>query len=165
MTRATTLLAATLTGLALTAPAAAERMVLRDAIYLYNQDIRSYRATQIVGHRCDVLQLVLDVESGYTDLAMHEGGRNWTYPDRMRDYFEMFAYALYDQNVTFKRFVLADNEATDPARDVLTGRVTVFGYCYSSRSDAYVFRHDGVSNSCSRNDQPIACPANGQWSN
>ena len=138
-------------------------MVLRDAIYLYNRDIHSYYYLEVVGYHCDVLELALDLSAGYTDIDMWEGAKRLTYPDRIRDYHEMFAYALYDLNVSYKSFLLTDRTVVNPSQDTVTGSGTVFGYCYSTRPDAYIFRYDSRLNTCARNLGAISCPAGGSW--
>lgn len=119
-------------------------MTLRDAIYLYNQDIDARGSKLLAGYNCDVFQLVLDVTSGYTDLAMFQGNNDTelaastlVYPDRIYDYAAMFSYALY-QNKSGKFFRFGDK--TQPAsayQQIGTG--TIFGYCYSTKPDAFVY--------------------------
>lgn len=125
-------------------------MQLRDAIYSYNQKINSYWYTDLVGYNCDVLQLVLDVESGYTDIWMKQGSGAWSlYPDRIQSYHAMFAYALY-QNVTWKTFELVDRYEPYPSYQIGSG--TMFGYCYSTKPDAYVYIWDEYTNTCKYSD-------------
>ena len=122
-------------------------MQLRDAIYLYGQDLNAKGSKVLVGENCDVFQLVLDVESGYTDLAMSQStsvnnalATQAAYPDRIYDSASMFAYALY-QNVTVKTFNFRDKN--NPSASTNTGTATVFGYCYSTKPDAYVYFYEG----------------------
>lgn len=86
--------AAVATLAALTSGGACAEMTLRDVIYLYGKDVRSNKAFHMVGVNCDVFQLVLDVESGYTDIDIVDGATSFSYPDRILDFHEMFAYAL-----------------------------------------------------------------------
>lgn len=140
-----------------------EPLTLRDAVYLYNQDIPIHQYIEIVGYRCDILMLALDVDSGYADLQIYEGESKRVYPDRIRQFHEMFAYALYSQNVAYKSFMLTDNTATQGAAETISGRATVFGYCYSTHPDARVFRYDSRTQSCANANGIITCPANGNW--
>lgn len=126
-------------------------MQLRDAIYIYNQPINSYWYTDLVGMNCDVLQIVLDVEEGHTEIWMHQSGYQdfELYPDAIWDYHSMFAYALY-KNVPEKYFSLSCKQQTRP--DFNVGRATVFGYCYSTKSDAYVYLWEEKTNTCTYSD-------------
>lgn len=131
-------------------------MTLRDAIYLYDQDIMTNHELQLAGSNCDVLQLVLDVESGYSDIMIYEGSASMQYPDRILASADMFAYALYS-NAAIKRFGLGDRNVA--ATNSAAGKATAFGYCYSTRANAFVFRRDTASQTCSNSaNQPIACP-------
>jgi hypothetical protein len=119
---------------------------LRDAIYRYNEEFRAMGHKSLVGENCDVFQLVLDVESGYTDIAYAESSSlssalssATVYVDRIFDYQAMFAYALY-QNQATKTFSFADWNY--PSTDFETGRGTVFGYCYSTQPGARVYLND-----------------------
>jgi hypothetical protein len=119
-------------------------MTLRDAIYLYDQDIDARGSKLLAGYNCDVFQLVLDVTSGFTDLAMFQGNNQTElsasillYPDRIYDNAAMFSYALY-QNKSDKFFRFGDK--TQPASSYQQiGTGTIFGYCYSTKPDAYVY--------------------------
>jgi len=48
-------------------------LLLRDAIYLYHHPIYAGSLQALIGYGCDIFQLVLDVESGYTDIYISEG--------------------------------------------------------------------------------------------
>lgn len=118
-------------------------LVLRDAVYLYNQPLNARGDKILVGENCDVFQLVLDVNAGYTDLAMSESGTfdgalaaQVAYPDRILDSAAMFSYALYT-NQPVKTFSFNDRTAsTSPGQ---TGTATVFGYCYSAKPNARTY--------------------------
>ena len=118
-------------------------MQLRDAIYLYNQDIRANSQKYLVGENCDVLKLVLDVEAGHTDIGFAEStsvstalSNKTTYIDRIFGWQAMFAYALY-QDEPVKIFALGDRYY--PGGNMKTGNGTVFGYCYSTKANARVY--------------------------
>lgn len=118
-------------------------MTLRDAMYLYGQSVDAKGSKELVGYNCDVLQLVLDVTSGNTDLAMYQGNNNSElnasflgYPDRIFDSADMFSYALY-KNKAWKIFQFYDQNNIGSAAQIGTG--TIFGYCYSTKPDAYVY--------------------------
>lgn len=118
-------------------------LVLRDAIYLYDQDFNGRGDKALAGENCDVFQLVLDVEYGYTDLAMAQASdldaavaAQSDYVDRIVASADMFAYALYENQAT-KAFVFKDKAA--PASSSKIGRGTVFGYCYSADPNARVY--------------------------
>lgn len=118
-------------------------LILRDAIYLYGQAFNGKGDKILAGEHCDVFQLILDVNAGYTDLAM---GQNITlnnalaakvaYPDRILDSAAMFSYALYD-NQAVKAFVF--NDQNNPASSAQIGTATAFGYCYSTNPAAWVY--------------------------
>lgn len=122
-------------------------MTLRDAIYLYDQDIDARGSKLLGGYNCDVFQLVLDVTSGFTDLTMFQGNNQTelaastlVYPDRIYDNAAMFSYALY-KNKSDKFFRLGDKtQSTFSYQQIGTG--TIFGYCYSTKPDAYVYFHE-----------------------
>lgn len=124
-------------------------MTLRDAIYLYDKNINSYNRTELVGNNCDVFELVLDVESGYSDISMNEGSGYTQYPDRIRDYHKMFAYTLY-KNSEWKSFVLNDKDEVQPDKNIASA--TAFAYCFSTNPDAYVLVWDQKSNTCTHSD-------------
>jgi hypothetical protein len=126
-------------------------MQLRDAIYIYNQPINSFWYTDLAGMNCDVLQMVLDVEEGHTEIWMHQPGyQNFElYPDAIWDYHAMFAYALY-KNVPEKHFTLSCKQQTKP--DYTVGRATVFGYCYSTKPDGKVYLWEEKTNTCTYSD-------------
>jgi hypothetical protein len=116
---------------------------LRDAIYLYNQEFRANALKSIVGQDCDVFQLVLDVESGYADIAYAQSSSlsnalssQTIYKDRIFDWQAMFAYALYQGQAT-KTFSFGDRNYTGTG--FKTGQGTVFGYCYSTKPGARVY--------------------------
>jgi hypothetical protein len=118
-------------------------MTLRDAIYLYGQGLDAKGSKVLVGHNCDVFQLVLDVTTGFTDLGMAQGNNAtelnasyFAYPDRIYDYADMFAYSLY-ANKSEKAFVFGDKNNSQSSTQI--GTATVFGYCYSTKADAYVY--------------------------
>jgi hypothetical protein len=118
-------------------------MQLRDAIYLYSQDIRANSQKYLVGENCDVLKLVLDVEAGHADIGFAEStavstalSNKTTYNDRIFGWQAMFAYALY-QDEPVKIFTLGDRNY--PGGNVKTGNGTVFGYCYSTKANARVY--------------------------
>jgi Fe-S cluster biogenesis protein NfuA len=142
-----------------TAPAS--QIVLRDAIYLFNQPVygTTARAKTLAGYHCDVFQLLLNVQSGYTDLAGLEGsvasGPTAIYPDRINSDVTMFSYMLYSANPV-KFFSMSKYLAgTDNGQ---IGTVTVFGYCFSSRTDAKVLLHDNSTGTCLfSNGQNRAC--------
>ena len=136
------------------APQAAGQMLLRDAIYLYNLPIRAGYIQMLSGYGCDVFQLVLDLESGHSDIVidegLYEGGYIFLYPDRIFDHAAMFAYALYT-GFYEKTFSLADAQlfgapGVDPAS--IVGRATAFGYCFSTNPAAVVVYCDELNNRC-----------------
>lgn len=124
---------------------AAATTTLRDAIYLYNQDLYAGGQTLIVGRRCDVFQLVLDVESGYADLTTNQydngslDSNPIAYPDRIQSTASMFSYMLYADK-HFKYFEFNDRNNSSGTGKIGTG--TVFGYCLSDDPDAYVYLYD-----------------------
>lgn len=113
---------------------------LRDAIYLYDQGVDARGSKTLGSSNCDVFQLVLDVTTGYTDLGMGVGNANplnsSVYPDRIHDSAAMFAYALYG-NDTWK--VFGFNDKANLASSTQIGKGAIFGYCYSTKPDAYVY--------------------------
>lgn len=113
---------------------------LRDAMYLYDQGVDARGSKTLGSSNCDVFQLVLDVTSGYTDLGMNVGNVNplnsFAYPDRIHDSAAMFAYAL-SGNDTWKGFGF--NDKGNLASSAQVGKGTIFGYCYSTKPDAYVY--------------------------
>jgi len=130
-------------------------MTLRDAIYLYDQPLDARGDKILAGVDCDVLQLVLDVTSGYTSLSMGQGhslanalATQVPYVDTIQASDAMFAYALYrDQPV--KTFVF--NDKADPSSAARIGTATAFGYCYSTKPTAHVYlqRRDTCTNTYS----------------
>lgn len=135
-------------------------MTLRDAIYLYGQALNGKGDKVLVGVDCDVFQLVTDVTSGFTNLAMGQGSTlanaistRTAYPDKINSTDAMFAYALY-QDQPVKAFVFNDKEASSTQ----TGTVTAFGYCYSTKPTGHVYFQqkdtcintysDGLTTSC-----------------
>lgn len=120
-------------------PAANAQVTLQDAIYLYGQDFLAGGAKRIIGKDCDVFELVLDVDHGYTDFKMTqynvgEGLNYSTYPDSIQSSADMFAYALYNSK-DYKMFKFDGNGSW--AEKVGSG--TVFGYCLSSNPSAKVY--------------------------
>ena len=118
-------------------------MTLRDAMYVYGQGIDKRGSKQLGGYNCDVFQLVLDVTSGYTDFSAQQGNNGTElfastllYRDRIYDTAAMFSYALY-QNKTWKAFRFG--EINNTTSSDLTGTGTIFGYCYSTKPDAFVY--------------------------
>ncbi|HUX29382.1 MAG TPA: S8 family peptidase [Thiobacillus sp.] len=118
-------------------------MTLRDAIYLYNQPLDGSGDKILAGVDCDVFQLVLDVTSGYTDLAMGQSntltnaiGTQTAYPDTIQNADAMFAYALY-QDQPVKTFVF--NDKNNPSSSAQIGSATIFGYCYSTKPTAHIY--------------------------
>jgi hypothetical protein len=110
-----------------------------------------------------VFQLVLDVNSGYTDLAMAQSSNignainaQNNYVDRIVDTAAMFSYALYaDQPV--KVFVFKDRN--NPASPAHIGTGTVFGYCYSTDPNARVYlREKDLCTDTYSNGQTSAIP-------
>jgi hypothetical protein len=118
-------------------------VTLRDAIYLYNQDLYAGGQTEIGSLNCDVFQLVLDVESGYSDLLLFKKDSSsspWIssrYPDRIYSNAAMFAYMQYGTS-TAKSFMFDDKNLPTSATNKI-GKATVFGYCLSSNPSAFVF--------------------------
>lgn len=124
----------------------ATKPVLRDAIYLYQMNLWGQSEKRLTGHHCDILELVLDVTSGYTDMALVPSvaqGTVTNYPDRLFADDAMFTYTLYS-DAHEKRFILRDNQ--NPASDAQIGQGTFFGYCYSTQPDAYVDVYDQKTN-------------------
>ena len=125
-------------------------MQLRDAIYIYGKSIHSYFYTELVGYNCDVMQMVLDVESGHTDILTSQGSDSYVpYPDTIQSWHSMFAYAMYRDEM-WKWFTLTSHEQTQP--DSIIGNATVFGYCYSTKPDAEVYVWDENTNTCTYSD-------------
>lgn len=124
----------------------ANKPVLRDAIYMYQMSLWGQSEKRITGHHCDILELVLDVTSGYTDMALVPSvtlGMATNYVDRIFATDAMFTYTLY-ADATEKRFILRDNQ--NPSSDNKIGQGTFFGYCYSTQGDAYVEVYDQKTN-------------------
>lgn len=129
-------------------------LLLRDAIYLYNLPVYAGYLQGLIGVKCDIFQLVLDVENGHSDIMIGEGvledGYLVEYPDRIYDWQAMFAYALYT-GYADKSFWLYDVETygvpgIDPASTV--GSTTAFGYCYSTEPTAGVVYCDERNDRC-----------------
>ncbi len=119
-------------------------MQLRDAMYIYGQSVDVRGSKALAGYNCDVFQLVMDVTSGYVDLTMFQGNTTaelnasaLDYPDRIYDSAAMFSYALY-RNKTTKAFMFNDNVNYTSNSTARIGSGTFFGYCYSTKPDAYV---------------------------
>ena len=130
-------------------------MTLRDAIYLYNQPLDAKGSKILAGVDCDVFQLVMDVTSGYTNLAMGQSnllanaiGTQTAYPDTILNAHAMFAYALY-QDQAVKTFTF--NDRNDPSASAQIGSATIFGYCYSTKPTAHVYfqQRDSCTNTYS----------------
>jgi serine protease len=122
---------------------ASSGLVLRDAIYVYDQSMNASGDKVLVGENCDVFQLVLDVTGGYTDLALargaaYESAIKWqlAYPDRIQAAASMFSYALYDDQAV-KAFAFKDKGSTGSTAS--TGTATAFGYCYSTKANPRVY--------------------------
>lgn len=118
-------------------------LTLRDAIYLYDQPLNGKGDKILAGENCDVFQMILDVNTGHTDLAMSQSSTldnaissQVPYPDRIFNTADMFSYALYENRVV-KTFVFNDKNA--PGSSSQTGTATVFGYCYSTNPNARVY--------------------------
>lgn len=118
-------------------------LTLRDAIYLYGQPLNGKGDKILAGENCDVFQMILNVNAGYTDLAMSQSSTldnaissQAPYPDRIFNTAGMFSYALYE-NQMVKTFVF--NDKTAPNSSSQTGTATVFGYCYSTNPNARAY--------------------------
>jgi hypothetical protein len=139
-------------------------MALRDAIYLYHQPISgdSAKLKTLVGYDCDALQILLDVESGYTDIATLEstvasGNAHvypniaTVYPDRIHADASIFSYVLYT-SAPVKTFELGRFIDNDTSATGNIGTVTAFGYCFSTKTDAKVLMHDSATDTCHLSD-------------
>lgn len=153
-------------------------MTLRDAIYLYNQPLDAKGDKILAGVDCDVFQLVMDVTSGYTNLAMGQSntlanaiGTQTAYRDTIWNTHAMFAYALY-QDQSVKTFVF--NDKNNPSSSAQMGSATVFGYCYSTKPTARVYFQqkdsctntysDGHTTSCAVDDNGSGGGSGGEGS-
>lgn len=123
-------------------------MTLRDAIYVYGMQVNAKFSKSLVGINCDVLQVVLDVDSGFTDIGYAEinninelQSSLFIYKDRIFDFHKMFSYSLY-KNKYLKEFVFGDNNATTSSTQII-GSGTFFAYCYSTKPGAYVYLYEG----------------------
>jgi hypothetical protein len=128
----------------------ASTMTLRDAIYFYDRPINSKAMTILSSKDCDVFEIVLDVESGYTDLYMDERASvnspsGFAYPDRIESHGDMFAYTLYSSNA-YKSFTLRNNKHTGVDKSI--GASTFFGYCFSTKEGASVWLYDESAGTC-----------------
>lgn len=133
-------------------PLATGEMLLRDAMYLYNTPIYSGYLKSIFGIECDILQLVLDVESGKTDISMYTAatsqeldsgsGTQTDYPDTILQAHYMFSYALYGSTYS-KAFGLAE-KAFDKGSTVI-GNATAFVYCFSDDPSAHLLYSNGLT--------------------
>jgi uncharacterized delta-60 repeat protein len=124
------------------AGAQASKPVLVDAIYMYQMPLYGQSEKRLTGHNCDILELILDVSSGYTDVALVPSvaqGSMTNYVDRIYDTDAMFTYTLYS-NASGKQFILRNNK--NPSSDAQIGMGTFFGYCYSTQSNAHVDVYD-----------------------
>jgi hypothetical protein len=140
-------------------PAQAQTLTLSDAVYFYTYPIKSTGAAKkLISHNCDIFELALKVQSGYTDLIMTEGSSNLNYPDRINTGTTMFAYTLYSQQAD-KRFTLVGN-SVGPVQQV--GTVTVFGYCFSNKTDTWVMLYDEADKTCRHSNGTVIsnCPVN-----
>ncbi|CAK0748882.1 hypothetical protein CCP4SC76_190010 [Gammaproteobacteria bacterium] len=120
-------------------------VILRDAIYLYGQEFRRDGGYNLVGDRCDALQLVMKIQGDYTDVSSGQAATPddalaaaVAHPGRIAAGEGLFAYSLY-ADTRAKIFTFKNTH--DPAMTGTTG--TVFGYCYSADPDARVYWHDG----------------------
>jgi hypothetical protein len=125
----------------------ATSMTLRDAIYLYGQGVNAKGSKVLTGNNCDVFQLILSVNTGYTDLAMgqadtfaHAVSGQTAYPDRIHSTDAMFSYSLYASQAV-KTFSF--NDKNTPTLPTQIGVTTMFGYCYSTIPGANVYIHEG----------------------
>ena len=127
------------------------QLLLRDAIYLYHLPVRAGYLQSLVGMGCDIFQLVLDVESGYSDIFITEGitstGYSLPYPDRIDANAAMFAYALYS-GYSDKSFSLWDVKNYGKGGTQSVGTATAFGYCFSTNPAAYVAYCDEQRDQC-----------------
>lgn len=113
--------------------AGATDVTLRTALYRYNQPIYANSTVELRGTSCDILQLVLDVTSGYADLKILNGG-TVRYPDRVLAAHDVFAYSLYSSSHE-KGFNFHSYDPDLPAEsnpDTQVGTATIFGYCFTS---------------------------------
>jgi hypothetical protein len=110
-------------------------VTLRTAIYRYHQPIYANSTVVLRGQSCDIMQLVLDVESGYTNIKISDGGLI-RYPDRILAGDDVFAYSLYSNSVSKGFSFEAYNPDMPPASspDIQIGTATIFGYCFSSEA-------------------------------
>ncbi|MDR2689323.1 MAG: hypothetical protein LBB76_06150 [Azoarcus sp.] len=138
-------------------------MALRDAIYAYKLPISGLaaQAKTFAAYNCDVFQVLIDVESGFVDLSTREGptahGPHNIYPDRLYDTAAMFSYTLYS-SAHAKSFRLG-RYLDDASSSAPVGTATVFGYCFSTRTDAVVLIHDASTGLCHRNGGiTVSCP-------
>ncbi|MDR2690544.1 MAG: hypothetical protein LBB76_12430, partial [Azoarcus sp.] len=144
------------------APGASTGMALRDAIYLYRQPISGIatQASTLAAYNCDVFQMLLDVESGYTDVALLESevasNAKVVYRDSIHATAPMFSYTLYAP-MPVKTFTLGRfRGSVSTGGDI--GTVTVFGYCFSTRADGKVLFHDGTGVCHLPSARAVSCP-------
>ncbi|MDR2688418.1 MAG: hypothetical protein LBB76_01505 [Azoarcus sp.] len=130
------------------AQTATQPMTLRGAIYLYDHPITTGAGKKLVGRNCDVFEIVLDVESGFTDLTIAEGSDSFDYVDRIHADAAMFAYTLYSQE-RIKSFTLAGRQSGALQQ---VGSATFFGYCFSTKEDGQVALYDEINHSCLLSD-------------
>jgi hypothetical protein len=127
-------------------------MLLRDAHYWYNMPVDGFSSNQFIGSDCDILQLVLDVNAGYTDIAGADVASTISikdtdkvdYPDRITANASMFSYTLYS-NSGLKMFQFYDKNATGSKQ---VGTITAFAYCFSTNPGARLRTFDGNQNWC-----------------
>jgi hypothetical protein len=126
---------------------------LRDALYSYHLPLYALKHKELIGYNCDVFQILLDVESGFTDLALVEDNSRANYSDRIHDGAAMFSYALYS-GAADKSFVLLSHD-TSAYLDSQIGAATFFGYCFSTKDDAEVILVDHANNTCTWSDGDV----------
>lgn len=148
-------------GLAYADPVSGD-LQLRDAIYLYGFQPRANGSKILAASNCDVFQLVLDVTSQYVDLVMYQGNNTtevqssqYIYPDRITAEAAMFAYSL-TSGKAIKEFQFGDKNNFSGTGVV--GSATAFGYCYSTKTNAFVYLYDYTARTCTySNGSVISC--------
>lgn len=127
-------------------------MLLRDAHYWYNMPVDGFKSNYFLGTDCDILQLVMDVNTGYTDILGADVASTTTietsdmvsYPDRITANAAMFSYTLYS-NAGLKMYQFYDKNATASAQ---VGTITAFAYCFSTTPTAHLRTYDGNKDWC-----------------
>lgn len=129
-----------------TASALTQQMRLRDAIYLYDRTIYDGYERFVIAQGCEVLQLVLDVESGKVPIAYVEGStpaeveQSLTiYRDDIRAEARMFSYALATSGY-LKGFSFSGRVKDRGLQQI--GKITAFFYCFSRETTAKLTYHD-----------------------